>query len=403
MSKEAAMNWKISRSVTGFLVLGVVTLGMGQEPRPKVLVKITDEKPTVVEPVLPIDPTQRIQYQPQGNLSLRISNSMGRNLHLSHYTVLQVDGQFIFPGNGGQFEVNNGPLSKTPGGKARLGFMSVWKLNDLRITMTAEVVPTRPPKNGTKRLLNSVLVRYQVENKGKQSHKVGVRPYFDTYIIDNDGALFAAPNFPKKILDGIELKDKQLPDYVQVLQRPDLANPGFVAHLTLNLGGGIEKPNRIILTRHGAFRNQWDMQAVQAMGDSAMAVYWDPRDVKPGGKREVGYAYGEGIAYGPASAGNVSVNLGGSFEPGKVFTIAAMVNDPAPGQSLTLELPDSMERVEGKRVQPVPTTGDDQEAQTMVLWKARVLRTGEFPIRIRSSTGVTLTKVINISEAENGK
>jgi hypothetical protein len=116
----------------------------------------------------------------------------------------------------------------------------------------------------------------------------------------------------------------------------------------------------------------------------------------------MGYAYGEGVAYGPASEGNFNVKLGGSFEPGKVFTIAAMVSDPAPGQSLTLELPDSMERVEGKRVQPVHITGDDQ-AQTMVLWKARVLRLGEFPIRIRSSTGVTMTKVINISEAENGK
>jgi hypothetical protein len=402
MSKEFLMNWHRSFLATGFLIFGLAALGMGKDPRPKVLVKIRDEKPTVVEPVLPIDPTRRIQLGPAGNLNVSIQSAKGERLHLSHYTMMQVDGQFVVPGNGGQLEVNNAPLPKTPGGKSRMGFMSVWKFNDLRITMTAEVVPTRPPKKATKRLMNSVLVRYQVENKGKQAHKVGVRPYFDTYIIDNDGALFAAPNFPKRILDGVELKDKQMPDYVQVLQRPNLANPGFVAHLTLNLGGGIERPNRIILTRHGAFRNQWDMQAVQAMGDSAMAVYWDPKEIKPGGKRDVGYAYGEGIAYGPANEGNFNVVLGGSFEPGKVFTIAAMVNDAAPGQSLTLQLPDSMERVEGKQVQPVPATGDDQ-AQAMVLWKARVLRMGEFPIRIRSSTGVTLTKVINISEAENGK
>jgi len=396
------MNWNMSRPASGLVVFGLITLCMGQEPRPAVRVTIHDEKATVVEPVLPIDPTQRIQYQPAGNLNIQIRDAMNRTLHLSHYTILQVDGQFVFPGNGGQFEVNNGPLPKTAGGKPRKGFMSIWKINDLRITMTAEVVPTRPAKNGAKRLMNSVLVRYQVENKGKQAHKVGLRPYFDTYIIDNDGALFAAPNFPKKILDGIELKDKQLPDYVQVLQRPNLANPGFVAHLTLNLGGGIEKPNRVILTRHGAFKDQWNMQVTQAMGDSAMAVYWDPKEIKAGGKREMGYAYGEGIAYGPASEGNFNVILGGSFEPGKVFTVAAMVTDAAPGQSLTLELPDSMERVEGKRVQPVAASSDDQ-AQTMVLWKARVLRLGEFPIRIRSSTGVTMTKVINISEAENGK
>jgi len=393
-------NWRLVTGVAGLFMVGLVAAGLAQDPRPVVRVKIHDEKPT--EPVLPIDHTQRIQFQSAGNLNVQIRDAMNRTLHLSHYSMLNIDGQFVVPGNGGQFEVANAPLPKSPGGKERKGYMVVWKLNDLRITMTVEVVPTRPAKNAAKRLMNSVLVRYQVENKGKQAHKVGLRPYIDTYIIDNDGALFAAPNFPKKILDGIELKDKQLPDYIQVMQRPDLANPGFTAHLTLNLGGSMEKPNRVILSRHGAFKDQWDMQTVQAMGDSALSIYWDPKEIKAGGKRDMGYAYGEGIAYGPASEGNFNLILGGSFEPGKVFTLAAMVSDPAPGQSLTLELPDSMERLEGKAVQPVPAPGDDR-AQTMVLWKARVLRLGQFPIRIRSNTGITMTKVVTISEAEKGK
>ena len=68
----------------------------------------------------------------------------------------------------------------------------------------------------------------------------------------HDGCLFAAPTIPKKILDGVELKDKMLPEYVQLLQRPNLDNPGYVAHLTLNLGSKIERPNRVVLTRHGA-------------------------------------------------------------------------------------------------------------------------------------------------------
>ncbi len=79
-----------------------------------------------------------------------------------------------------------------------------------------------------------------------------------------------------------------------------------------------------------------------------------------------------------------------------MFTISAVVADPALGQTLTLELPKGMERLEGKQVQPVAALADDQEYST-VLWKARVVEPGEYPIRIRSSAGVTLTKVVTIT------
>ena len=30
----------------------------------------------------------------------------------------------------------------------------------------------------------------------------------------------------------------------------------------------------------------WDMPAVSAMGDSALGVFWEPKEIKPGDKRE---------------------------------------------------------------------------------------------------------------------
>ena len=89
------------------------------------------------------------------------------------------------------------------------------------------------------------------------------------------------------------------------------------------------------------------------------------------------------------------LTLGGSFAPGKLFTIQATVDDPVLGQTLTLELPPGMERVEGKELQPVPPPSD--EGAGLVLWKARVLETGTFPLRVRSSNGLTLTKHVTIS------
>jgi hypothetical protein len=138
---------------------------------------------------------------------------------------------------------------------------------------------------------------------------------------------------------------------------------------------------------------------VMAMGDSALGIFWDPKELKPGGKREIAYAYGKGIAIAPESEGRFNLVLGGSFEPGKLFTIAAYVQDPATGQSLTLELPPGMERMEGKEIQPVAPASEDRP-ESMVLWKARVLKTGQFPLRVRSNTGLTQTKLISIDNAK---
>jgi len=46
----------------------------------------------------------------------------------------------------------------------------------------------------------------------------------------------------------------------------------------------------------------------------------------------------------------------------------------------------------------VPPPSND--GNSIVLWKARVLRTGQFALRVRSSTGVTQTKLITITRPE---
>jgi hypothetical protein len=400
---------RLAKACGAILLACLLSVGLswgraGETPSAPVVVKIQDEKSTLVNSEMtgPVDPVQRIRFMPQQQQQLNISlqGEQGQTLHLSHFPALNIDGQFFSPiMGGGRYEVVNGKLPKTPAGKERVGFTTVLIQGDLRLTQTMELTPTKPASPGAKRRLDSVLIRYVLENKGKQPHKIGLRVYMDTYIVDNDGALFAAPTIPNKVLDGIELKDKTLPDYVQILQRPDLKNPGYVAHFTLNLGSSVEKPSRVVLTRHGMGFNTWDMMPAQAGGDSAMGVFWEPKEIKAGGKREIAYAYGQGIAIAPENEGRFNLVLGGSFEPGKLFTIAAYVQDPATGQSLTLELPPGMERVEGKEIQPVAAT-TEESPQSLVLWKARVLQTGQFPLRVRSSTGLTQTKMITISRAK---
>lgn len=374
----------------------------GATPSKPVQVKITDDKAAHFEAVLPLDPVKRIQYQAQPGLGVRLTHD-NKTLHLGYiYTFFHIDGQVHYPGNDGRVFINrNGgmggmKLPKTPGGKERDGFMQEYTQGKIKVTQTVEVVPCKAEKGG-KRRLDSCLVRYTVENLDDRPHKLGMRVGMDVYIVSNDGALFASPTtHPGKILDGVELKDKGVPDYIQALQNPDLKNPGFVAVYTYGLGNKLERPTRVVLTSLGAPANDgWNLQAVPAMGDSAMSMYWDPKELPAKGKREMAYAFGGGIATSPENEGNLKIDFGGSFEPGKLFTIRAYVSDPAPGQTLQLELPAGMERMEGREIQPLPTMDDD--GNCMVLWKARVRQTGEFPIRIHSTTGTTQTKLVTIS------
>src|SRR5262245_9793263 len=377
-----------------FLSLAMAWLAAAAAPAPRpVQVTLQDAKTRAVE--LALDPAERAVLQMNSGMAImvRVDN---QSMHLGQIvTTFRIDGQITFPAR-----VNMQPvvLPKAPKGKARQGFMQEFDQGPIHITQRAEVAPSKPAKTqpDSKRRLDTVLVRYTIENRDKQPHQVGTRIYVNTMLGTSRTALFAAPNQPGKVLNGVELKDKQVPDYLQVLQNGNLENPGLIATMTYRFGRSWEAPNRVVLTRIGAPGDGWNFNALPA-GNSAMAVYWDPVEIKPGGKRELAYAYGGGIASPPGGEGHVSLALGGSFEPGKLFTITAHVDDPAPGQSLSLELPDGIERVEGKERQPVPLAAE--ENASVVIWKARVPRMGDFRVRVRSGAGATLTKLISVRGA----
>jgi hypothetical protein len=384
-------------AVVAFIGLTSMPASTQEMSKPKFKVKITDEKTVVVdmEGSGAIDPTKRIQFSTQGNFFNQINTMQGQTLHLSHFPMFRINGRNLQPGQGGRFEAVQ-RLPKGKNGKPRDGFSSVWIIDNIHITQTMELHPTKAKKPGDKRLMNTVLISYTIENKGAATATVAARGCMDTYVIDNDGCLFAAPTHPKKVLDGIVLKDKTLPPYVQMLQRPNLDNPGYVSHLSLNIGGKYEKVDKVVLSGLRAGFQDWEMNAVSAMGDSAISFYWPSKEMKAGSKRELAYAYGEGIAVSAENEGRFQMTFGGSFEPGKVFNVSAVVADPALGQTLALELPKGMQRLEGKEVQAVGPLTDEQEFST-VLWKCRVVEPGEYKVRIRSSTGITETKIVSIT------
>jgi hypothetical protein len=401
-----------ARLFAGLLVLAAAAAGFADQPggkkpsSPPVRVTIDDAKPEVAAPVLPVDPRVRIvtQFMPDMRYGFSVDGKriMCATNGANNTTLVRIDGRDVPYGNPpGRWQPQQEPLKPGPFGKPRQGVRSTWIYNNLHITQTVEVVPSRSanPAERQKRKLDTSRIIYVIENKDTRPHTVGVRGTMDIMINNNDGALFASPTtHPGRILDGVELKGKQVPEYLQVMENPNLQNPGFIAHFTFKMGNKLEGPDRVVMTNLGACFQGWEVPAIQAGGDSGFAFYFSPREVKPGGRREAGYAYGGGIATNPENEARVSLRFGGSFEPGKRFTVAAHVDDPAPGQALALDLPPGMERLEGKEWQPVPVPAED--GTSLVLWKARVLQTGRHTLRVRSSTGVTETRIITITRPE---
>jgi len=220
---------KTNLLVSMLSIVGLASLSaLGDEPaRPKFNVKIQDDKAVVVEVdgSGAVDPTQRIRLQSPGNFQIQINTMQGQILQLSHFPNFMINGRFTMPGNGGRLD-RPVALGKTPNGKTRVGFSTHWSVdNSLQITQTLEVVPAKAKKPGEKRLMNTVMVNYLLENKGTQSQNVGVRTYMDTYVIDNDGCMFAAPTIPNKVLDGMILEGKTLPPSCKCYSAPISRTP----------------------------------------------------------------------------------------------------------------------------------------------------------------------------------
>lgn len=381
-------------------VTGLAWLSLSAAHGQQVKVQIQEEKTVEgaeVETTGPVDPQPVINPTFPGGMTYGLSQSQPRLTFStgSARTMFQIDGQMVFP---------NAPQTALPPdkkGQKRTGVQSTFTNGKVSVTQIMEVVPGRvsdKPPPGAKRKMNALLIRYVVENKDTAAHSVGVRVRIDTYCGNNDGCLFASPKTHKnQILDGIELKDKQVPDFLMILEQPNLQNPGAVGHFTFRMGNKYEPPNRVALTSHGAGENGWNVMVMQAMGDSDAAMYWDPRPIPPGAKREFAFAHGTGIASSVASEGNVKLTFGGSFTPNKLFTLTARVEDPNEGQALTLELPPGLERVEGRETQTVSAPAADGSA--LVMWKGRVQQPGTYTVRVRSGTGTTYTRTVVITMA----
>ncbi len=355
----------------------------------------------------------------------------------SNNTVLMVDGkQFLFgeanpdePSLG--FDLGDSPgewvemktkLQGETAGRPRDGYASTWWLpgRKLRIIQEVEIVP-----GAQSRLLDTCLVRYILENRDTLDHRVGIRFMLDTFIGANDGVPFTIPG-ATDLCDTKTNFDRpeRVPDFIQALEKDDLRNPGTVAYLQFRIGKNVESPSRVFLggwpnpelrkpsppfRRRGidgarAQLTGWvvpDISIQERMAilknkkreiveanDSAVTMYWGEQRLEAGKSRVVGFTYGLGNVDSRESGGHLLLTVGGRLVPEVEFTLTALVHNPQPGETLTLDLPSKL-TAEGQQltlpVPPVPAGA--KRPDSPVTWRLRAAKDGKYELSVRSSTG----------------
>jgi hypothetical protein len=278
----------------------------------------------------------------------------------------------------------------------------------VQVTQTVEVVPGEQS-----RLLDTCLVRYLIENNDEQPHTIGLRFMLDCYIGTNDGVPYTIPGQPGLNDTMLDMRNpSDIPDFIQALENEDLRNPGTVAHIKLKLGGTFDPPDRVSLTAWPDNRlarqprppgsaepmshlTGWEVpllpmksvtRALPRPGppDSAVIIYWNEKPMPPRSKREMGFTYGLGSISGGEGGGRLAVTASGSFAPGGTFTLTAYVNGPVPGETLTADLPEGFQILDGAAARAVPSGS----GRVPVSWKVRCPSSrGKYSLRVRSSQG----------------
>jgi hypothetical protein len=301
-------------------------------------------------------------------------------------------------------------------GQQHEGVKSVWVCDDKKIKVTQFVELVRGSQS---RLLDTCRVRYQIENLDAMFERpVGLRFLLDSFIGGNDGVPFTIPGESDlcdtmKDLPG-EAKDKQIPDFLQALEKADLAHPGTVAHLRLKLDG-LEVPERVTL---GAWPNEklrvlarknadgpstsfdvplLPMKALD-LNDSAIVIYWKEQPLKPGAKRQVGFEYG---LWNLASQDSqLATTVDGAFRPDGELTVVAYVNRAGrenTDDTVTLTLPEGFKLQAGDQTQPVPKLSKNARTSNVpITWKVLAGPTGAYEFKVECSSGQTQTLRVEI-------
>jgi hypothetical protein len=204
---------------------------------------------------------------------------------------------------------------------------------------------------------DTVEIKYIVTNNDTVPHNVGIRIMMDTMLGSNDSAPFRVPGIGDIVTTTTFLGD-EIPDYWQAMD--SLVEPTVVSQGT-NVKYQQNPPDKFVLGSWSILvNNMWDFNYTGNNGDSAIATYWEPKELASGETTEYITYYGIS-KFSIASdkplvvivSGNTSLNATETGYVPNPFTITAYI---------TNNTDDTIKNVKAQIILPdgiVPYTGTD--------------------------------------------
>ena len=187
------------------LTVAWLPAGFAQQCAKPYKVTIVEDKPEIAEGLLPIaaDDQIRLEYIYNRDMIFGL-RADGKRVANSVQPLFMIDGTPAAPKDMAKLQA----LPQVDSWKVRHGGQTVWQQGEIRVTMILEAIAGKPsqPQPGVPvvRRLDTLLVKYIIENVGEIPHRVACRTVVDTKVVGNDGALFVAPTtHPQQILNGV--------------------------------------------------------------------------------------------------------------------------------------------------------------------------------------------------------
>ena len=154
---------------------------------------------------------------------------------------------------------------------------------------------------------------------------------------------------------------RKRPDFVRSLERPSLLSPGVIVDLNLVPEDGELRPDEVVLSHWPGSDAEWNYsRGASFVNDSAGRCYYPPTAIEPGvTPARSGSPTGSGTISSTATRNaKLSLTAGGPIRAGSSFWLVALVDQPRPGQTVTLVLPKGLSpRRPESLSQPVQGTG----------------------------------------------
>jgi len=148
--------------------------------------------------------------------------------------------------------------------------------------------------------IDTVEIRYKVKNvdSSKSSHTVGLRVLLDTLLGSNDGAPFSVPGVGV-IESDTEFKGVEVPTFWYAFD--NLRKPAVSVVSQVRLKDS-ELPDKIVFSNwQNMYNSPWEVKIVPnrkfkptplSNTDSAVSIYWEPKEIKYSAAREYAILYG---------------------------------------------------------------------------------------------------------------